>query len=297
MSQAELPPGVQVLERGWLSSNSGAVLWRAVHGPGRQRLLRACRADGGAGGRRAAGAHARPAGQHPSAQRPLRRQRRAAGPLAGPAQTRRAWRRRWRPGDSVVLGYQPTGQQPPAFSPRRARAARHRDRTRRRAWQVHAAPGHDPDSVILFEPRSAHADPHALWENGFGVAFPNSKATLPSTRWAAPSIERLGPHRVIPGHGPALRGRGAGPRPATLRPSCATRPAMPTTRKVLLKFRLLESARWPSPSGGRAAGTPHFQGTPALRGRGRDGRLDRAAYAGTGALEGVRRVGETVHDA
>jgi glyoxylase-like metal-dependent hydrolase (beta-lactamase superfamily II) len=41
------------------------------------------------------------------------------------------------------------------------------------SWQVHAAPGHDPHSVILFEPASrtlVSAD--ALWERGFGVVFP-----------------------------------------------------------------------------------------------------------------------------
>ena len=40
-------------------------------------------------------------------------------------------------------------------------------------WQIHAAPGHDPHSVILFEPVSrtlVSAD--ALWESGFGVVFP-----------------------------------------------------------------------------------------------------------------------------
>jgi glyoxylase-like metal-dependent hydrolase (beta-lactamase superfamily II) len=44
---------------------------------------------------------------------------------------------------------------------------------RRRAWEVHAAPGHDPHSIILFDPISRtliSAD--ALWENGFGIAFP-----------------------------------------------------------------------------------------------------------------------------
>ena len=40
-------------------------------------------------------------------------------------------------------------------------------------WEVHAAPGHDPHSVVLFEPQGRvliSAD--ALWENGFGVVYP-----------------------------------------------------------------------------------------------------------------------------
>ncbi|MDM0077890.1 MBL fold metallo-hydrolase [Variovorax sp. J2P1-59] len=71
-------------------------------------------------------------------------------------------------------------------------------------WEIHAAPGHDPHSVILFEPRSQtliSAD--ALWENGFGVVFPEL-AGEPSFDEVAATldlIEALDPKRVIPGHG------------------------------------------------------------------------------------------------
>ena len=72
------------------------------------------------------------------------------------------------------------------------------------AWEVHAAPGHDPHSIILFEPATRtliSAD--ALWENGFGVAFPEL-AGEPSFGEIAATldlIESLRPDRVIPGHG------------------------------------------------------------------------------------------------
>jgi glyoxylase-like metal-dependent hydrolase (beta-lactamase superfamily II) len=40
-------------------------------------------------------------------------------------------------------------------------------------WEVHAAPGHDPHSVILFEPtHKILISADALWANGFGVVFP-----------------------------------------------------------------------------------------------------------------------------
>ena len=71
-------------------------------------------------------------------------------------------------------------------------------------WQIHAAPGHDPHSVILFEPESRtliSAD--ALWENGFGVVFPEIEGISAFYEVAATLdvIERLQPQLVIPGHG------------------------------------------------------------------------------------------------
>lgn len=73
-----------------------------------------------------------------------------------------------------------------------------------RRWQVHAAPGHDSHSVILFEPVSRtliSAD--ALWENGFGVAFPELAGEPSFADMAATLdlIETLAPRQVIPGHG------------------------------------------------------------------------------------------------
>ena len=71
-------------------------------------------------------------------------------------------------------------------------------------WQVHAAPGHDPHSVILFEPASrtlVSAD--ALWERGFGVVFPelDGKDAFQEVGDTLDLIERLNPAVVIPGHG------------------------------------------------------------------------------------------------
>lgn len=74
-------------------------------------------------------------------------------------------------------------------------------------WEVHAAPGHDPASVILFEPSSRvliSAD--ALWENGFGIVFPElqGRDAFAEVEGSLALIERLAPSVVIPGHGAAF---------------------------------------------------------------------------------------------
>lgn len=72
------------------------------------------------------------------------------------------------------------------------------------AWEIHAAPGHDPHSVILFEPESRtliSAD--ALWERGFGIVFPELDGVDAFDQVAATLdlIDDLDPQLVIPGHG------------------------------------------------------------------------------------------------
>ncbi len=71
-------------------------------------------------------------------------------------------------------------------------------------WEIHAAPGHDPASIILFKPASRvviSAD--ALWENGFGIVFPELQGqdAFGEVEKSLDLIERLRPAVVIPGHG------------------------------------------------------------------------------------------------
>lgn len=115
-------------------------------------------------------------------------------------------------------------------------------------WEILAAEGHDPHSVILFEPSSGilvSAD--ALWNNGFGVVFPELEGESGFEEVGATLnlIESLSPKVVIPGHGPVFGGpqvAGAMVRARSrlhqLRnsPSRHRRHAL----KVLLKFKLLE---------------------------------------------------------
>ena len=116
-------------------------------------------------------------------------------------------------------------------------------------WQVHAAPGHDPHSVMLFEPASRtliSAD--ALWENGFGVVFPELEGGRAFDEVAATLnlIELLRPMIVIPGHGGAFSGQKAVAESLARARSrlawFAKDPARHAAHgvKVLIKFRLLE---------------------------------------------------------
>lgn len=114
------------------------------------------------------------------------------------------------------------------------------------AWQVHSAPGHDPHSIILFEPVSRtliSAD--ALWENGFGVAFPEL-AGEPSFGDIAATLDRietLAPLQVIPGHGRVFTNVRSSLVTARRRLDGLQRDPVKHARhaiKVLMKFKLLE---------------------------------------------------------
>ncbi|MDM0082632.1 MBL fold metallo-hydrolase [Variovorax sp. J31P179] len=113
-------------------------------------------------------------------------------------------------------------------------------------WQVHAAKGHDPHSVILFEPVSRtliSAD--ALWENGFGVVFPElfGEPSFDEVGATLDLIESLAPSHVVPGHGRVLHDAPAALRKARSRLEGFQRQPVKHARhalKVLLKFKLLE---------------------------------------------------------
>ncbi|ODS53887.1 MAG: MBL fold metallo-hydrolase [Acidovorax sp. SCN 65-108] len=105
--------------------------------------------------------------------------------------------RQW---DAYALSYTPTGQECPPF---RADTLLMPDSCvllGDKPWQVHAAPGHDPHSVVVL----ISAD--ALWENGFGVVFPELEGEDAFAQVAATLdvIEQLSPQVVIPGHGPVF---------------------------------------------------------------------------------------------
>jgi glyoxylase-like metal-dependent hydrolase (beta-lactamase superfamily II) len=70
-------------------------------------------------------------------------------------------------------------------------------------WQVHSAGGHDLHAVIFFEPiKRVLTSGDALWENGFGVVFPEleSIAAFEDVASTFDLIEQLDPSIVIPGH-------------------------------------------------------------------------------------------------
>ena len=71
-------------------------------------------------------------------------------------------------------------------------------------WHVHAAPGHDMDALMFFEPRHRIlVSGDALWENGMGFVWPEEGANpfIDAAVETLARIERLDPAVVIPGHG------------------------------------------------------------------------------------------------
>ena len=113
-------------------------------------------------------------------------------------------------------------------------------------WRVVAAAGHDPESVVLYEPDlQVLISADALWANGFGVVFPElvGEPGFDDVKRTLDTLAELRVRWVIPGHGapfddfePAMarafnRLRGLAADPAKHARLAA---------KVLIKFHLLE---------------------------------------------------------
>ena len=270
---------MQVLERGWLSANNivftgpeGTALVDSgycTHAPQTLALVRAALASGGNGSGSDFDAAARPLDRllnthlhsdHCGGNAALQ----AAWPAldvaipAGDAQAVADW-------NESALTFAATGQQCPRFRHHRLLVPGGVERLGGCDWQVHAAPGHDPHSMLLFEPQSRtliSAD--ALWADGFGVVFPELEGEHAFAAVAATLdvIAALAPATVIPGHGAVftdvagalatarrrLHGFVADPRRHAL-----------YAAKVLLKFKLLEWQRVALPTlNAWAAATPYL---------------------------------------
>jgi glyoxylase-like metal-dependent hydrolase (beta-lactamase superfamily II) len=71
-------------------------------------------------------------------------------------------------------------------------------------WEAHAAPGHDMDALMFFEPMNRIlVSGDALWENGMGFIWPTEGDNdyIDAARETLATIEDLNPAIVIPGHG------------------------------------------------------------------------------------------------
>jgi glyoxylase-like metal-dependent hydrolase (beta-lactamase superfamily II) len=106
--------------------------------------------------------------------------------------------------DAGRLTYEATGQSCPMFRADRALVAGEQWLAGGRHWEVLAAPGHDPDSMMLIDREAGvliSAD--ALWENGFGVVFPEIQGQpgYDDVGAVLDLIETLPVRWVIPGHG------------------------------------------------------------------------------------------------
>ena len=167
--------------------------------------------------------------------------------------------------DPVALSYVPTGQECPRFRADGVLPPGSEVQLGDRAWQVHAAPGHDTHAVVLFEPHArVLISGDALWENGFGVVFPelDGEQAFAEVGATLDLIERLNPLTVIPGHGSVF-----GDVPAALaraRRRLAGFEADPVKHarhaaKVLLKYKLLEWQQAPlAQVHAWLAATPYF---------------------------------------
>ena len=246
-SPSPLPPGVRVFERGWLSANnvllqdahsatlvdSGyvthqtqtlALVQHALQGRTLDQLANTHLHSDHCGGNQALQAH------YPALKTWI---------PPGLSQAVQHWR-------EDELSYQPTGQNCPAFAFTGLLQPGSTHRWADMDWQVHAAPGHDPHSVILFAPEHRllmSAD--ALWQNGFGVVFPElaGVAAFDEVAQTLDLIERLDPATIIPGHGAVFTE--VAPALALARSKLEGFAQNPERHarygtKVLLKFKLLE---------------------------------------------------------
>jgi len=122
-----------------------------------------------------------------------------------------------------------------------------------RTWQALAAPGHDPHSLVLFDAQHGvliSAD--ALWENGFGVVFPelDGLGAFDDVATTLDLIESLDARLVIPGHGAPFNDMAGALQRARSR--LAAFRADPTRHarhgiKALTKYHLLEAGNEPLP--------------------------------------------------
>ena len=243
-----LPPAITVLERGWLSSNNILIAGRkttalidsgyCTHAPQTRALVQAS-------------LQGRPLdvlvnthlhSDHCGGNALLQANYPALQTLIPPGLS--AHVRDW---DPYALTFTPTGQNCPPFKLDATLAPGTELLLGDMTWQVHAAPGHDPHSVILFEPASrtlVSAD--ALWERGFGVVFPELEGNEAFTAVGdtLDLIEQLDPKIVIPGHGPAFSNVETALATARKRlDGFIHQPEKHITyaAKVLLKFKLLEA--------------------------------------------------------
>ncbi|MBI3155142.1 MAG: MBL fold metallo-hydrolase [Burkholderiales bacterium] len=207
MPTHDLLQGLAVFERGWLSSNNllihaapgepGALLvdtGHVDHAPQTVALVR----DALAGRPLARVVNTHLHSDHCGGNAALAR---AFGvPVAvppGQADAVRAW-------DEDALSYRATGQRIARFGVDALLAPGEAFVAGGREWEVLAAPGHDPHSVMLLD--RAHGvlvSADALWEHGFGVVFPEltGESGFDDVAAVLETIASLPLKAVIPGHG------------------------------------------------------------------------------------------------
>jgi len=147
--------------------------------------------------------------------------------------------------DQSALTYSSTGQECERFRYDGLLIPGERIRLGAFEWDIHGAKGHDPHAIVLFQPEEGvllSAD--ALWENGFGVVFPEleGESAFDEVGETLDIIEQLAPRLVIPGHGQMfIEVPGALARARSRLQQFRESPPrhLRHAQKVLIKFRLL----------------------------------------------------------
>ena len=118
-------------------------------------------------------------------------------------------------------------------------------------WEAHAAPGHDMDALMFFEPmHRILVSGDALWEKGMGFVWPGEGAdsAIAAALDTLAAIERLDPAIVIPGHGEVFRDVAASIATVRSKLDAFARDPAKNARhvaKVLFVFALLDRESMP----------------------------------------------------
>ncbi len=218
---ALLPPTIQLIERGWLSSNSiffaagngdiagAALIDSGYAGQSAQTLalVTAALQKSAAVGRRSTLSLERLINTHSHADH-----------IGGNATLKQAFGceiiipeglspviAQW---DEDALLLAPAGQRGERFIHDSTLAAGDEIELGGLVWQAIAAPGHDMHAVIFYcQEKRLLISGDALWEDGFGVVFGElmgDPQALPAARATLETIARLAIDLVIPGHGRAF---------------------------------------------------------------------------------------------
>jgi glyoxylase-like metal-dependent hydrolase (beta-lactamase superfamily II) len=118
-------------------------------------------------------------------------------------------------------------------------------------WQALGAPGHDPHALLFWcEDEGILMSGDALWQNGFGVIFPElaGEPGFDEVRATLDLIATLRPRLVIPGHGAPFSDVDAALQRAYARLDYLSADPVRNAEngvKVLLKFLLIERRALP----------------------------------------------------
>ena len=200
-----LPPGVHFIERDWLSSNGILFL-----GDGPATLV-----DTGYDKHRHL---VRAVTGHLLSNRPLEQlicTHLHSDHCGGNAELQRTWAcRTWIPEGCAQavrdwnedqLTFRDTGQRCERFRHDAVLEAGQSLQLAGLRWQVIGAAGHDPDMLVLYCPsHRLLISSDALWENGFGILFPelDGEPAIAAQRSILQRLGELEVDTVLPGHGP-----------------------------------------------------------------------------------------------